>query len=211
MPLIFHKYIKPEGELGIWKIQEEESFFYSKLDLTEKEKKHLNTIKGNLKIEWLASRYLLHKMSGRETRGRLVKDEYGKPTLEHSEYHISLSHSNQLAAVAAGPEIVGVDIQKIVEKMSRIAPKFMNENEFESLGKDSLLQMHVYWGAKECLYKSYGKKKLDFKKHILIDAFEMKRTYGIISGRVVKGDFNQSYEIVYQKIEDYLLVYSIEK
>lgn len=211
MSLIFHKYIKPEGELGIWKIQEDESFFYDRLDLTEKEKNHLNTIKGNLKIEWLASRYLLHKMSGRETRGRLVKDEYGKPTLEHSEYHISLSHSNQLAAVAAGTEIVGVDIQKIVEKMRRIAPKFMNENEFASLGEDPLLHMHVYWGAKECLYKSYGKRKLDFKKHILIDAFKMERDYGIITGKVVKDNFNQTYEIVYQKIEDYLLVYSIEK
>ncbi len=211
MALIFHKYIKPEGELGIWKIQEEESFFYAKLDLSEKEKKHLDTIKGHLKIEWLASRYLLHKMSGRETRGQLVKDEYGKPTLEHSEYHISLSHSSQLAAVAAGPAIVGIDIQKIVEKMQRIAPKFMNQNEFASLGKNQLLQMHVYWGAKECLYKSYGKRKLDFKKHILIDPFRMEREYGIISGKVVKDDFYQSYEIVYQKIEDYLLVYSIEK
>jgi len=211
MPLIFHKYIKPEGELGIWKIQEDASFFADKLDLSEKETSHINTIKGNLKIEWLASRYLLHKMSGRERRGRLVKDEYGKPTLEHSEYHISLSHSNQLAAVAAGPEIVGVDIQKIVEKMERIAPKFMNENEFASLGKSPLLQIHVYWGAKECLYKSYGKKRLDFKKHIIIDSFEMQREYGIISGRVVKGDFDQTYEIVYQKIDDYLLVYSIEK
>ena len=211
MSLIFHKYIKPEGELGIWKIQEDEAFFYDRLDLTEKEKKHLDSIKGHLKIEWLASRYLLHKMSGRETRGRLVKDEYGKPTLEASEYHISLSHSSQLAAVAAGPAIVGVDIQKIVEKMRRIAPKFMNENEFASLGEEQLLHMHVYWGAKECLYKSYGKRKLDFKKHILIDAFKMERDYGLISGKVVKEDFYQSYEIVYQKIEDYLLVYSIEK
>lgn len=210
MPLHFHKYIKPEGEVGIWKIKEPASYFLNKITLTESEQVRLNKIKGHLKIEWLASRYLLHKLSGRKDRGALLKDEFGKPYLDESLFHISLSHSAELAAVAASKNVIGIDIQKLVPKIKRIAKKFMREEELKSIVHEEILHMHIYWGAKECLYKSYGKRQLDFRKHILVEPFKLDKTYGIISGRVVKDDFNQSYKIVYQKLQDYLLVYSLQ-
>lgn len=210
MPLFRHQYIKPIGEFGIWKITEPRSFFLDQLDLTEEELEHYKTIKGNLQIEWLASRYLLHYMSGRYERGRLYKDKYGKPFLEHSAYEISMSHSKNMAAVIASPMVCGIDIQLMVDKIERIAPKFMNEKEFSSLDKNQVFHMHIYWGAKECLYKSYGKRELDFKKHILIDPFSLQTEEGTFTGLVQKNDFIARYQLHFKRYEDYVLVYSTQ-
>ncbi len=210
MPLLVQKNISPVGEFGIWHITESRAYFLDRIDMTESEKEHYKTIKGNLQIEWLASRYLLHKMSGRKIRGRLYKDEYGKPHLEDSKYHISMSHSKDMAAVIASPIICGIDIQLIVPKIERISPKFMNAAEFESLDKNQILHMHLYWGAKECLYKSYGKRKLDFKKHILIEPFTLLDESGTFEGWVIKDDFKQKYHLHFKRYEEYILVYSTQ-
>jgi len=210
MPLTVNKNINPEGEFGIWNITESREYFLERLDMTDDEIEHYKTIRGNLQIEWLASRYLLHKMSGRKIRGKLFKDEYGKPHLEDSNYHISMSHSKDMAAVIASPIVCGIDIQLIVPKIKRIAHKFMNEPEFDSLDKQELLHMHIYWGAKECLYKSYGKRKLDFKKHILIDPFVLEEDSGTFTGWVSKDDFEQKYFLNYKRYDDYILVYSTQ-
>ena len=211
MPLYFHKYLIPEGELGIWKMEEDLDFFLSQMRLNEKEDEILESYRGKAKIEWLSSRYLLHRMSGREVRAPLIKDEYGKPYLEGSPYYISLSHSYEKAAVIAAPGVVGIDIQKIIPKIVSVAPRFMNEEEFDSLNDMQILQMHVYWGAKECLYKSYGKKSLDFRTNICIEPFEMKKNYGTIKGEVIKSNFRKKYNIHFQQLDNYVVVYSFEE
>ena len=121
MPLQFHRYLQPEGELGLWKIEESEVYFLEQLNLTPIEEDYIVQLKGRRRLEWLAGRLLLHRMSGRETRGACIKDEFGKPHLEGSAYEISISHSRELAAVVAAPRNVGVDIQKLVAKIERLA------------------------------------------------------------------------------------------
>jgi len=70
--------------------------------------------------------------------------------------------------------------------------------------------MHLYWGAKECLYKSYGKRKLDFKTNILIDPFELQSDRGTFTGVVKKDDFLARYQLHFQRYDEYVLVYSIQ-
>ncbi len=210
MPLFKHQHISPKGEFGIWNIAESKSFFLDRLNMTDKELDRYKTLKGKVQVEWLASRYLLHFMSGRETRGRLYKDEFGKPYLENSTHQISMSHSKDMAAVIASPIVCGIDIQYIVEKIERIAPKFMNGAEFESLDQDQILHMHIYWGAKECLYKSYGRRKLEFKEHILIDPFTLQAEEGSFTGIVKKDNFFARYQIHFKRYNEYVLVYSTQ-
>ena len=93
MSLILQQNIVPEGEIGIWHISETEEFFLEQLTLSQSEYAQYIDMKKKLQLEWLASRYLLHKVSGRPIRGKLLKDSYGKPYLENSLYHISLSLS----------------------------------------------------------------------------------------------------------------------
>ncbi len=212
MPLTLHKTIFPQGELGLWHIQEEEVFFLEQLQLSRREEEYIAGVKGHRRLEWLASRLLLHQMSGRKKRSECLKDENGKPFLVDSLYDISISHSRQYAAVIAGPQAVGVDIQKIVPKIERIAHKYMRDEETASLQPASRIEhLHVYWGAKECLYKAYGRRQLDFKEHIFVNPFSYDVTNGVCSGYYRKGDDYKAFQLKYEMAAtDYLLVYAVE-
>ncbi|MEO1626678.1 MAG: 4'-phosphopantetheinyl transferase superfamily protein, partial [Bacteroidota bacterium] len=208
-----HRYLQQGGELGLWKIEEPEAYFLERMQLTEVEQQQLGPIQGHRRLEWLAGRWLLHIMSGRDIRGACLKDEYGKPYLENSAFDISISHSRELAAVMAAARPVGIDIQKIVSKIERIAHKFMRTEEMDSLELPSrIVHLHVYWGAKEALYKAYGRKKLEFKEHILIQPFEFDPNGGTVEGRVEYGDFKASYQLGYEIVgAEFVLVYGKEQ
>jgi len=213
LPLLSHQFLFRQGEYAIWTIEESEDFFREQLQLNPTELEQVNRIKGEgRRLEWLASRYLIHLMSGREKRGSLLKDEFGKPHLENSSFHISISHSNKKAAAIAAPFSVGIDLQKIVGKIERIAHKYMRTVEMESLKETTRLEhLHVYWGAKEALYKAYGRKKLDFRTHILIEPFGYDLEKGRAKGVVQKDDFFQSFDLYYELLEDFVLVYALKQ
>jgi phosphopantetheinyl transferase len=212
MSLILHRQLPPKGELGIWTIEEPESFFLEKIELFPEEKRQIQAMKGRRRLEWLAARYLLHYMSGREVRGACLIDEFGKPHLEKSSFQISLSHSHERVAVLAAPGAVGIDIQVLVEKIGRIAYKFMREEELESLQMETKLEhLHVYWGAKEALYKAYGRRELDFREHLLIEPFAYDPAGGKTSGTIRKEDFTQAFEVHYERLDDYMLTWVLEK
>ena len=133
MPIYMTKRVSRNALVGLWKIVESEQYFLSHLELHPEEKDLLRTIKGaGHRTQWLASRWLMHLMSERSFRTSCIKDEYGKPYLKDSDHYISLSHSVDLVAVAAGLMPVGVDIQKIVPKITRIKTKFCNDSDLET-------------------------------------------------------------------------------
>ena len=211
MPVLEHRYLSPDGELGLWQITEDEQFFLDKLLLYNHEKEQLNNIKGRRRIEWLAVRLLLHQMSGRDMRAPCLKDANGKPYLEGSFFDISISHSQNMAAVIAAPRLVGIDIQYIVQKIERIQHKFLNSSELESIATNKIEHLHVYWGAKECLYKAHGRRKLDFKKHIHIQPFAYSPEGAGCSGQVTTDTKSMHFKIHYEKIGEYIMVYATEE
>ena len=209
MALFLHKNISSAGEIGLWEITESEAFFQERLPLYPEEQLQLDAIKGRKRQEWLATRFLIHHMSGREKRIPFIKDEFGKPYLEGSNYQISISHSHGMAAAIAAPFQVGIDIQFLIAKISRIAHKFTRQEEREAMHANTELEhLHVYWGAKEALYKAYGRRKLDFCKHILIEPFEYNLEVGTCIGQVKKDDYDQKFKLSYQMIGEYMLVYT---
>lgn len=210
MAISTHLHINDFSELGIWDITEDEQWFTQQLSLFPHEQQQLDLIKGKKRIEWLAARHLVHTMSGRPQRGAFIKDQFGKPFLDGSSHYISISHSHNKCAAIASQKICGIDIQFIVPKITRIAPKFMRPEEMNSLNnKDSLLQLHIYWGAKEALYKAYGRKQLDFKQHIIIEPFTQINPDQSIQGWVIKNEEKQSFSIQYQIIDDYILTFAL--
>jgi len=212
MPMQFQQVLDSGIELGLWKIEESELWFMEQLMLSATEDAFIASIKGHRRLEWLAGRWAMHVLSGRAERGACLKDEFGKPYLENSDYDISISHSREYIAVMAGPKNVGVDIQKMVEKITRLAPKFLREVEMKNLNPDTAYEeMHVYWGAKECLYKAYGKKKLDFRAHIAIEPFVFDPKGGKLKGWVKKEKFYQEYWLKYLLVNDFILVYGMEE
>lgn len=213
MPLsLQQKFPNKPGEFAIWNIEESEEFFRIQMELAPIEEEQVNRIKGEgRRLEWLASRYLIHLMSGRKKRGIILKDEFGKPHLEDSDFHIAISHSNGKAAAIAAPYLVGIDLQKLVGKIERIAHKYMREKEMESLKSATRLEhLHIYWGAKEALYKAYGRKELDFRQHLFVTPFDYDLSIGKATGKVKKGSFDVSFDLFYQLIDDFMLVYALE-
>ena len=211
MPLIRHDILSPEAELGIWQINEPEHWFMEALLLYPPELRQLSELKGRRRLEWLAARQLVHQMSGRTKRAAFVKDEHGKPRLEGSDWHISISHSHGLAAAIAAPVLCGVDIQFIVPKITRLAHKFLCPSEAASLRPEyELDQLHFYWGAKEALYKAHGRRKLDFIEHIKVAPFQYESAKGQTTGKIVKDGEELNFEVFYERSEEgYMLVWAV--
>ncbi|MEK6616384.1 MAG: 4'-phosphopantetheinyl transferase superfamily protein [Bacteroidota bacterium] len=202
-----------QGKLGIWHITESvdellKMKFFSKEDVSQ-----LNSFSyEHRKKEWLVSRILAEKLTG-EKDTQIIYDEHGKPCLENSTLHISLSHSHNLLAVIIDKQETGIDIELIKPKVIRIKEKFMNEAELNSLQKENQEeQLTIYWCAKESLYKLYGKKELVFKKHLLIEPFQYSEK-GIIMGWIKNTSVNKSFALQYEKLnsgnDNYMLAYII--
>ena len=201
MPLIFNDVTK-HYHIGIWQVTESSAFLLDHVQLDSKERQWLASIKGRgRQLEWLGARLLIKELSGKEAV-HLIKDNYGKPFLADGTKHLSISHSHGYCAVILADSNVGIDIQAPVEKIRRIKGKFMNAWELHTIHPGyPLEEIHRYWSAKECLYKIYGKKQVDFRKHMTID----------LANRL--GYFHKSYErfvstLYFDNVNDLYLTYA---
>lgn len=214
MPILLEKTVFNEAKLGVWSIEESEAYFFNALRMTEDEHDFVDKMKGRRKLEWLSSRHLIHVMSSRSKRAEILKDEHGKPYIHDSDHFISFSHSHGMSAAIASLDVVGIDIQNIVPKITRIAPKFMNEDEWkrmEGLGEEKYMDvMHIIWGAKESLFKAYGKKSVDFKRHMNVVINEWNFNQISFLGQFLKKDYEVSFKLEAHKIDNYILVYAIQ-
>ncbi len=211
MPFVLKKNYSTQTLVGVWQIEETEFFFQSALLLSNEEQLEIALRTPQKRVEWLATRYLLHLLLGTTERQACAKDEFGKPYLKNNpSLFISLSHSQDKVAVVVSTQCVGIDIQYFTPKIERIAPKFMRQEELKSLlPSTQTTHLLTYWGAKEALYKVYGKKELDFKKHILVAPFAFDLSLGQTKGIVSKFPFYQTYTIDYRLVEGFVLVVAV--
>lgn len=209
MAIILHEKLRPSGEIGVWEIEDSTIELFERLELTDEEKVEIAEMSERRKKEWVAARWLIHKLSGRKIRGRCIKDSYGKPYLEGSHMNISISHSLDKVAVVASPYHVGVDIQEIVDKMERLAVKFLHPvREFWAF---TLLDKHVLWGAKEAMYKAYGKKGIDFKDQMGVNPCVWQDSSIQSTGWLQKGNIKMNFDIQGQKVGNFVLMRAVEK
>lgn len=217
MPLLFIRHLStPDApasiplSFGVWQISENEPFFRNDLPLSPDEEAELALLKGIRRLEWLAARWLLHRFTGRDMRLPLAKDAFSKPFFpEHHHLACSLSHSHGIvgALLSNDPALahkseIGCDIQVIVEKMARLAPKFLRPEEAAFIQQypenERLVLQHIFWTAKESLYKAYGLKELDFRAHLSIEPFEWDGSQGQGQGWVKKNDFSQAFHLQFE-------------
>lgn len=213
MGLLVKKSLENGTVIGIWQMEEPADFFLQRLDLQAVEEAELAKLNGRRKLEWLASRYLVHEMllgQGLADRVPVLKDEFGKPHLWSTPFQLSFSHSHEMVAVILAKQPVGIDIQRIVEKIDRLAAKFLGEAEMASLRTETRLeQLHFYWSAKEAVYKAHGRKQLDFRSHIFIQPFEYQ-TIGETTAQIMKDGNCFDYRVFYEKMNVYVLVWCEE-
>lgn len=196
----------------VWETLEEPHFFEQALEIGNEQKQQLEPKSKKQKLEWLSTRYLIKLYLPDFLLENLTKDKYGKPYINNSDKFISISHSHSFASVIISRNVVGIDIQKIHPKIDRISHKFINPEEFEFIeDQDKLTHMHIIWGAKESMYKGYGKKELRFKEHMSVKPYSLQLGTTSFRGNVCKEDVKQSYILKTRAINDYILVYAIKK
>jgi phosphopantetheinyl transferase len=201
MPLYLHQKTA-QFELAVWHITEQLEDF-AQLGI-EADADIVNT---NKKLQWCASRYLTRLIAGSEVE--LTHDEFGRPHFSHNRVNISISHSNEFAAIIiSNTTPVGIDIEPIHPKVERVAHKFMHEEELARLEPETrIVQLITYWSAKEALYKLYGKKQLTFKTQLRIAPFNLAER-GTLNGAVYADDWQQEgLEMPYSVFENHVLVY----
>ena len=112
----------------------------------------------------------------------------------------------------AAPYNIGVDIQREVGKIARIEKKFIRPVEKESLQENTKIpHLHIYWGAKEALYKAYGRKKLGFVRHIHVDPFVYDLSIGRTTAAIHKESYHAYFDVFYEKVAECYMVYVVEK
>lgn len=209
MPLISTEHINKNIKLAIWEIQEDEDTLSQMVDLSEKDKATLQTIRNETKrLEFYAGRTLCQQaFSTFELAFHgMFRDDNGKPCLEKSSIHISLSHTERYVTLLIGLNFpVGIDIEKPKEKMMRLAPKFLREKELEQCA-DNLHKISIGWSAKEVLYKIYAKKKLIFNKHLLLEPISDDWTKLI--GTIENEDVKKTYALQVKPLGEYYICFN---
>lgn len=199
--------ISPETKIFIWKIEESIDELKAGISLTEKNKIRFNSMKSDLHQKgFLSIRHLLKEIN--LTDADLMYDEFGKPNLDKGRY-ISITHSFNFTAIIYSTEKeVGIDIEKQRDKILKIAHKFTPIEEYKTIANaDALIsKLTIVWGAKESLYKIYGKKKLLFLRDIYVADFKFadEKTTGEIryNGSVT------SYNIHFLEFEGFTCVFA---
>jgi phosphopantetheinyl transferase len=191
----------------IWKIEESISKLQEGIVLSENSTTRLNSMKSQLHQRgFLSIRHLLKEVG--YTDADLIYDEFGKPHLKNGKF-ISITHSFIFTAIIVSDKFhVGVDIEKQRDKILKIAHKFTPFEEYKTIANvDALIsKLTIVWGAKESLYKIYGKKKLLFLHHIYIEDFKFSDEK--TTGEIRYNGENTTYNISFLEFEGFTCVFA---
>ncbi|HVV05270.1 MAG TPA: 4'-phosphopantetheinyl transferase superfamily protein [Puia sp.] len=178
MPLFYQHNINQDTKLGIWHIEEPESFFLEKVPL-KRDVSH-----PSKRLQHLAGRYLLSYLFPDFPLEEIQIADTRQPFLANEKYHFSISHCGKYAAaIVSGNSRVGVDIEQITPRIETIAGKFLTDEEAHYFNEEyaQFLEqwglrgrvhqefLTLIWSAKEAIFKWYGRGELDFKRHMQLE------------------------------------------
>lgn len=208
MPLYKSLTIDKKAKVLIWKIEESFNELHTNGILTNKNQIRLDGMKSELHQRgFLSVRHLL-KEAGYSDKD-LIYDAFGKPHLKDGKF-ISITHSFTFSGIIISENTpVGIDIEKQRDKITKIAHKFTPFEEYKTIANHDALvsKLTIVWGAKESLYKIYGKKKLLFLHHIYIEDFKFSdhKTTGEIR---YEGEISK-YAIHFLEFDGFTCVYAL--
>jgi 4'-phosphopantetheinyl transferase len=203
--------ILPDCLLGVWEITEDYDSLYGMIDLATVEKVKLDSFKNiSRKVEWLSVRALVKNMMGKDTR--ILYSAENKPFVRGNTHNISISHSNNLTAVLiSSDKRVGIDLEYMSGKISKVADKFINERE-RITTRPEMKKYHLYlhWCAKEAMYKICDKQDINFRDGLTIAPFDPDE-HGFMKGHVMNGNGEEDLELEYLQHDNYALVWCVKE
>ncbi len=207
MPLYKSIAVNDETHVLVWQITETEEELSAPIVLETYSKNRISDMKSEIhRRAYLSVRHLLAIAGYKDAD--ISYNENGKPSLSDG-VEISITHSYEYAAIILGATPVGIDIEKQRDKITKIAPKFISDKEFEYLDTDSLdyiKNLTVIWGAKEAVYKLYGQPGVSFKQHIIIAPFELEK--GITKSLLSFEETQQTYDTDFLEFAGFTCVYT---
>ncbi len=215
MPIIYQKNIDKEEILGVWKITESVDELLSMIKFSDNDRKVFEQFKIKARqAHWLSYRLMIRELMGSECNCDFYYDEHGKLQFKNLDYSISVTHSGLYSGVIISKKhYVGIDIEKLSDRINLLADKFLSEEEKSFLPKkEQHRYLTVLWSAKESLFKLFGKSNIIFDTNIILSPFELKNN-GFLKGKISIGDIERNYQLGYEfsDKEDYILVYCIDK
>ena len=128
--LLSKKTVEENATLALWEINETidelldllhlDPFIIQEISLFTSDKR---------KLEYLAARVLLQEVIGEKKTIAYTKQ--GKPYLVDNSFQISITHTGKQVAILLHPTYrVGVDVEKISDKVVRVQSKFLSEYRF---------------------------------------------------------------------------------
>ncbi len=206
MPLFYQQNINENTKLAIWKIEEPEDFFLSKVPV---QREITHPVK---RLQHLAGRYLLPFLFTDFPYKEIEIADTRKPFLPNEQYHFSISHCNVYAAAIVSRNLrVGVDAEFTNSKLEKIKHKFLHPDELRfvhsQLPGRQLKLLSILWSAKEAVYKWYGTGAVNFSEMIRIFPFQVMQE-GQIETVFMKNDFQQRLTLHYKLMEDLTMVWT---
>ena len=211
MNTIFHPYQKtrlqpiPGIDICVYPVADVTNDDLSGKALSARDQVRLRSIKHPQKRrEFIASRLALLELDPKyriQYEGRI-------PSLDNG-VHISISHAHQVAAAMMSKDyVVGLDVEAQREQLFKISNKFLHPEERFLVRPSRVLEdLHVYWGAKEALFKIWKHGEVDFSHELRVDKFDPVEN-GTTTGRILKKGKTIECTIHFQNVAGYHLVYA---
>ena len=190
----------------LWRIDELEEIMDPNNELNSEDYLILLKRKANhLRRQFLASR----KLIGLINPDLRISYKEDIPILSDNR-NISISHSDEIVTVLISKENgIGVDVEKINNKVHSVASKFLSSNEIRFFGKTpSTRQLIRAWTAKEAVYKALRKPGINFSDNIILDKFNDKAKSA--NAKFISSDQETTFKLYFYDLDDYCLTIAQE-
>ena len=190
----------------LWRIKKDENILDPEHELNPEDYQIFLKRKANhLRSQFLASR----KLIGLINPDLRISYNEDIPVLSDNR-NISISHSDEIVTILISKENgIGVDVEKIKNKIHFIASKFLSSNEIGFLGEDpSTRQLIRAWTAKEAIYKALRKPGISFSENIILDEFNDIAQSA--NAKFISSDQETTFKLYFYDLDDYCLTIAQE-
>jgi 4'-phosphopantetheinyl transferase len=176
--------------------------------LNLEEKVRLDTlVSEKRKNEFFTVRMLMRQYIGENT---ISYKKNGAPYILDGP-PISISHSHEYALLATSEtQKIGVDIEKIQDKILKLGDKFINDLEFMLLRKNNTEltpeNLTKIWCSKEAMYKMCDNDKLSIKNDLIIELLNSNQATCRIESEISE----EIYNIDLISLENYIIAVTIK-
>jgi len=207
--MLYKQFITDKYQWGIWKVTETLDELrgllpdYGAMYLDE-----LNTFKSDSrKIEWLAVRVLLYTLTGKSLF--ICYQSNGKPYVADGKTHLSISHTKgYVSVIVSDTNEVGIDIEKMGERVHKVAHKFVRDDEY--VPEDPILKTQallLIWSAKETMFKCMNEEAVDFREHLHVGLSQIDGTWFL--GDETRSLHGRTFLINYMLDPDFVMTWVV--